>query len=188
MQAELTRLQVTKPETQLQHQWIPYRSISKFAKQAVIASEDSNFSLHDGVDWEALQKAAQENSRAGKKKRGGSTISMQLSRNLFLSADKSYLRKVAEIILTWKLELVLDKKRILELYLNTAEWGIGVFGIEAAAQHYFGIGADQLNAPQAAWLAAILPAPRRFDRQRASEYVTRQAQVILSRMPIVILP
>lgn len=188
MQSEIIRLSDQNPQFKLKKHWIAYPSISVYAKQAVIASEDANFSIHDGVDWDALEKAAKENAKAGRKKRGGSTISMQLSRNLFLSSDKSYLRKVEEIYITQILELTMDKKRILELYLNIAEWGIGVFGIEAAANHYFGVSANQLNPYQSAWLASILPAPRKFDLMRSSQFIEDRASTIMARMPQAILP
>jgi monofunctional biosynthetic peptidoglycan transglycosylase len=154
----------------------------------VIAAEDSGFSRHDGVDWEAIERAARENLRQGKIRRGGSTITMQLAKNLFLSSERSYLRKGQEFIITAMLELVLDKRRILELYLNTAEWGIGVFGIEAASRHYFGIPAGQVDAMQAAWLASILPAPKRFDRNRESEWINEKSLIILERMDKVSVP
>jgi monofunctional biosynthetic peptidoglycan transglycosylase len=154
----------------------------------VITSEDANFMIHDGVDWNALEKAAKENATQGKIKRGGSTITMQLSKNLFLSAEQSYIRKAQEIIITGMLEIVLSKKRILEIYLNVAEWGVGIFGIEAAARHYFGISAAQLSPHQAAWLAAILPAPRKFDQMRNSAIGTQKANIILYRMRMVNVP
>jgi monofunctional biosynthetic peptidoglycan transglycosylase len=154
----------------------------------VIAAEDSGFSRHDGVDWEAIERAARENLRQGKIRRGGSTITMQLAKNLFLSSERSYLRKGQEFIITVMLELVLDKRRILELYLNTAEWGVGVFGIEAASRHYFGIPAGQVDAMQAAWLASILPAPKRFDRNRESEWISEKSLIILERMDKVSVP
>ena len=188
MSAEKTRLQKANPHFQLQYRWKDYRNISIHIKQAVIASEDANFTQHDGVDWDALERAAKENVAHGKVKRGGSTITMQLSKNLFLSAHQSYLRKAQEMIITGMIELVMSKRRILELYLNVAEWGIGVFGIESAAQHYFGITASQLTREQAAWLAAILPAPRRFDQMRNSTWAQQKESIILQRMPMVKLP
>lgn len=186
--AERERLALEKHVVHIQQIWVPYKSISVYAKQAVIASEDSGFSQHDGVDWESMEKAAKENQRKGKIKRGGSTITMQLGKNLFLSANRSYIRKAQEIVIAGMLELVLDKKRILELYLNEAEWGIGVFGIEAASRHYYGISASQLSPMQAAWLASILPAPKRFDLNRESEWIAEKSLIILDRMPKVLLP
>ena len=188
MLAEKKRLSSLSPPLGITKQWVPYEKISLSIKQAVIASEDSNFTIHDGVDWDALEKAAKENATQGKIKRGGSTITMQLSKNLFLSAQQSYMRKAEEIIITGMLEVVLSKRRILEIYLNVAEWGVGIFGIEAAARHYFGISASQLSPQQAAWLAAILPAPRRFDQMRNSFIATSKANIILYRMRMVNIP
>ncbi|MGA0810284.1 MAG: monofunctional biosynthetic peptidoglycan transglycosylase, partial [Burkholderiaceae bacterium] len=148
----------------------------------------SGFAEHDGVEWEAIEKAALENLKKGKIKRGGSTITMQLAKNLFLSPDKSLLRKGQELVITFMLEAVLEKRRILELYLNVAEWGEGVFGIEAAARHYYGVSARQLNIEQSAWLASILPAPKRFDKNRGSAFIRSKAEVIQARMPQVSLP
>jgi monofunctional biosynthetic peptidoglycan transglycosylase len=188
MQAEKDRLSELRPPQGIRQQWVPYEKISNNVKRAVIASEDANFTMHDGVDWDALEKAAKENAASGKIKRGGSTITMQLSKNLFLSAEQSYIRKAQEMIITGMLELVLSKKRILEIYLNVAEWGVGVFGIEAAARHYYGISAAQLNSEQAAWLAAILPAPRRFDQMRNSPIAAQKARIIIYRMRMAQIP
>ena len=188
MQHEQKRLSELKPPKKINQKWVPYERISTSIKKAVIASEDSKFINHDGVDWEALEKAAKENAAKGKIKRGGSTITMQLSKNLFLSAEQSYLRKAQEMIITGMIELILSKKRILEIYLNVAEWGVGIFGIEAAAQHYFGVSANQLSPSQAAWLAAILPAPRRYDVARNSIYLSNRAEIIEARMSQVLIP
>lgn len=188
MQAEKDRLSELSPPKGIRKQWVPYEKISNNVKRAVIASEDANFTTHDGVDWDALEKAAKENAAQGKIKRGGSTITMQLSKNLFLSAEQSYVRKAQEMIITGMLELVLSKKRILEIYLNVAEWGVGVFGIEAAARHYYGVSAAQLSPEQAAWLASILPAPRKFDQMRNSPVATQKARIIAYRMRMVQIP
>jgi len=188
IKAERDRLALMKPPVPIRQIWVPYRSIATSVKQAVIAAEDSGFSRHDGVDWEAMEKAARENFKKGKIRRGGSTITMQLAKNLFLSSERSYFRKAQELIITGMLEAVLDKRRILEIYLNVAEWGVGVFGIEAAARHYFGISAQEVSPEQAAWLASILPAPRRFDRNRESAWVHEKSLVILDRMPRVAIP
>jgi len=188
MHSEKNRLNSLKPPQGITQQWVPYEKISLSIKQAVIASEDANFTVHDGVDWNALEKAAKENATKGKIKRGGSTITMQLSKNLFLSAKQSYIRKAQEMLITGMLEVVMSKKRILEIYLNVAEWGVGVFGIEAAARHYFGISAAQLSPQQAAWLAAILPAPRKFDQMRNSPMATSKANIIIYRMHMVNVP
>jgi monofunctional glycosyltransferase len=186
--AERDRLGAKGASGAIRQTWVPYVAISVSVKQAVIAAEDSGFAFHDGVDWESIEKAARENIRRGQVRRGGSTITMQLAKNLFLSSDRSYLRKAQELAITGMLEVVMDKRRILELYLNTAEWGVGVFGIEAAARHYFGVSASQIDPIQAAWLASVLPSPKRFDRNRESEYLTDRSFVILERMPKVALP
>lgn len=188
IKAERDRLALMKPPVPIRQIWVPYRSIATSVKQAVIAAEDSGFSRHDGVDWEAMEKAARENFKKGKIRRGGSTITMQLAKNLFLSSERSYLRKAQELIITGMLEVALDKRRILEIYLNVAEWGVGVFGIEAASRHYFGISAQEVSPEQAAWLASILPAPRRFDRNRESAWILEKSLVILDRMPRVAIP
>lgn len=188
MEAERQRLTSQKSNVKIRQNWVPYSAIATPVKRAVIAAEDAGFAFHDGVDWESIEKAARENIRRGQVRRGGSTITMQLAKNLFLSSDRSYARKAQELVITGMLELALDKQRILELYLNTAEWGLGVFGIEATAQHYFDVSASQLDAMQAAWLASVLPSPKRFDRNRESDYLTQRAFIILERMPLVALP
>lgn len=188
MTAERERLSELKTPVRIRQIWVPYKAISTNAKRAVIAAEDSGFVDHEGFDWKALEKAARENLEKGKIRRGGSTISMQLAKNLFLSADRNYLRKAQEFVITGMLESVLDKRRILEIYLNVAEWGVGVFGIEAAAQHYFSTSAALLSEEQAAWLASILPAPRRYDRNRTSAFIESKAETIRARMPQVRVP
>jgi len=135
------------------------RAFSDELKRAVIVAEDAKFSEHDGFDWEGIQKAMEKNQRRGRVVAGGSTISQQLAKNLFLSGEKSLWRKGQEAVITWMLEILMDKERILEIYLNVAEWGEGVFGAEAAARHYYNVSAAGLNAEQAAHLAAMLPRP-----------------------------
>ena len=186
--AEKDRLAQQKSAKSIRQTWVPYASISANLKRAVLAAEDSGFAEHDGVEWEAIEKAALENLQKGKIKRGGSTITMQLAKNLFLSPDRSLLRKGQELVITFMLEAVLEKRRILEIYLNVAEWGEGVFGIEAAARHYYGVSARQLSVEQSAWLASVLPAPKRFDKNRGSAFIRGKAEVIQARMPQVVLP
>lgn len=188
-------------------QWLPGAQISDHLKRAVIASEDDSFTSHDGVDWEAIEKAWQKNSKAEQQaaKRaaaqpstspnarpakivGGSTISQQLAKNLLLSGERTLLRKGQELVLTLALEWLLPKERILEIYLNSVEWGEGVFGAEAAAQHYFRKGAAQLSAYEAARLAVMLPAPKRFEKLPRSPYLASRAQTIMARMGDVQLP
>ena len=137
----------------------------------IIAAEDMKFVDHEGFDWEGIQRAMEKNQKKGKAVAGGSTITQQLAKNLFLSGSRSYIRKGEEAIITLMLEAVLDKRRILELYLNVAEWGNGVFGAEAAARHYYGASAASLGPEQAARLAAMLPRPQFYDRNRGSEYL-----------------
>lgn len=188
MRAQLSVLREKNPKAQLQHTWVPYERISGHLKRAIIASEDANFSEHEGVDWEAMQKAYEKNNKKRKVVSGGSTITQQLAKNLFLSGSRSYLRKGQELIITYMLELLMDKERIFEIYLNSVEFGSGIFGAEAAARHYYGIGAAGLNAGQAARLAVMLPNPRFFDKHRDSGYLARRTGVILQRMNSAELP
>jgi monofunctional biosynthetic peptidoglycan transglycosylase len=188
MRQQLSVLRDKNPDTRLKHKWVPYNRISNNLKRAIIAAEDSNFSGHEGVDWEAMQKAWEKNTKKGKVVAGGSTITQQLAKNLFLSGDRSYLRKGQEVAITYMLEYWMDKERIFEIYLNVVEWGNGVFGAEAAAQHYYGISAAQLSASQAARLAVMLPKPRFYDKNRGSSYLARRTGLILLRMGAAELP
>lgn len=188
MRRQLSVLQEKNPNAVLQQKWVPYARISNNLKRAIIASEDANFSEHEGVDWEALQKAYEKNSRKGKVVAGGSTITQQLAKNLFLSGQRSYLRKAQEFIITYMLEFWMEKERIFEIYLNVVEWGNGVYGAEAASIHYYGISASALNPSQAAKLAVMLPDPRRFDKNRSSAYLERRTELILRRMGSADLP
>jgi monofunctional biosynthetic peptidoglycan transglycosylase len=188
MREQLDVLQEKNPKAQLQQKWIPYDRISKNLKRAIIASEDANFSDHDGIDWDALEKAYEKNAKRGKVVSGGSTITQQLAKNLFLSGQKSYIRKGEEFIITMMLEAVMDKERIFEIYLNVVEWGNGVFGAEAAARHYYGSSASSLSAAQAARLAVMLPNPRYFDQRRNSAYLQKRTNLIMRRMGASTLP
>lgn len=188
MRQQESALQEKNPQSKIQYRWVPYSRISNNLKRAIIASEDSHFSDHQGVDWEALQKAYEKNNRKGKVVSGGSTITQQLAKNLFLSGDRSYLRKAQEIIITYMLEFWMDKERIFEIYLNVVEWGVGVFGAEAAAQHYYGIPASALGSSQAARLAVMLPKPRFYDKNRGSGYLAGRTGLILRRMGSAELP
>jgi monofunctional biosynthetic peptidoglycan transglycosylase len=170
MRHQLVLLQAENPDTKLQFKWVPYARISGNLKRAIIASEDANFSEHGGVDWDALEKAYEKNEKRGKVVAGGSTITQQLAKNLFLSGERSYLRKGQEFIITYMLEQLMDKERIFEIYLNVVEWGNGVFGAEAAAQHYYGTTAAALGASQAARLAVMLPRPRFYDTNRGAAH------------------
>ncbi|MFN8822992.1 MAG: monofunctional biosynthetic peptidoglycan transglycosylase [Betaproteobacteria bacterium] len=188
MARELGRLQERNPKAELRHQWVPYERISVHLKRAVVTSEDARFIQHEGVDWDAIQKAMEDNRKRGRPARGGSTISQQLAKNLFLSSERSYVRKAQELVITTMLETLWDKRRILEVYLNVVEWGEGVFGAEAAARLYFGISAQQLGPAQAARMAAFLPSPKRYGRLRSGPYLDGRAAAILRYMPSAQIP
>ena len=201
--SEAWRLVSEKDQLKWRQQWVSYEKLSEHLKRAVIASEDDSFVDHDGIDWEALEKAWQKNNRAeaqaakratkpGKTGRvkvvGGSTITQQLAKNLFLSGERTLLRKGQEFVITLLLEAILSKQRILEIYLNSVEWGEGVFGAEAAAQHYFRKRASELTPIEAARLAVMLPRPRYFEKLPNSGYLAERAAVIAERMPKAQLP
>ena len=188
MEIRRDELQQKKPHAELKHQWQNYERISDHLKRAVIAAEDDKFVDHEGFDWEGMQKALEKNQRKGKVVAGGSTISQQLAKNLFLSPAKTPWRKAQEAVITLMLEALWDKQRILEVYLNVVEWGEGVFGAEAAARRYFGISASSLNQEQAARLAVMLPAPRRYERNPYSDFMNAHTQIILGRMQHSELP
>jgi monofunctional biosynthetic peptidoglycan transglycosylase len=211
--SEAWRILNEKGHLPWRQQWVPYTQISDNLKRAVIASEDDGFSNHDGVDWDALEKAWQKNAKAEAqiaklqatqnpakspakatpvvrppKVVGGSTITQQLAKNLFLSGERTLLRKGQEFVLTFALEALLSKERILEIYLNSVEWGEGVFGAEAAAQHYFRKPASKLSAYEAAHLAVMLPRPKYFEKLPNSSYVAGRAGVIAGRLVNAELP
>jgi monofunctional glycosyltransferase len=162
--------------------WKPLAKISPHLQRAVIMAEDASFFQHEGFDWEGIKYAAVKDLEAGAFKKGGSTITQQLAKNLYLSTDKTFLRKAREALITRELEHRLTKKRILELYLNMAEWGRGVYGAEAAARHHFGKSAADVTPEEAALLAAILPAPRHYDPIRPTRYLAVRQQQILRWM------
>lgn len=188
MRHRLSAMQEKDPNAKLQQKWVSYDHISVNLKRAIIASEDSNFTEHEGVDWDALEKAYQKNNKKGKVVAGGSTITQQLAKNLFLSGERSYIRKAQEFVITYMLEFWMDKDRIFEIYLNVVEWGNGVFGAEAAAQHYYNLSAANLSQFQAARLAVMLPSPLKFDRNPGSAYLERRAEIIMRRMNSADLP
>jgi monofunctional biosynthetic peptidoglycan transglycosylase len=177
-----------KPGAKLRHTWVPYSRISEHLKRAVVAAEDAKFLDHEGFDWEAITKAIQKNESRGKVVAGASTITQQLAKNLFLSGSRSWLRKGQEAAITWMMERTLSKRRILEIYLNVAEWGEGIFGAEAAARHHFGVPAAALTPEQAAWLAAILPSPKRYERGRRTPYLEGRMVTISSHMTAAQIP
>jgi monofunctional biosynthetic peptidoglycan transglycosylase len=188
--------------------WVGDAAIADHLKRAVIASEDASFADHGGIDWEAIERAWERNQRAESKIQppapvagrpagararvpkvvGGSTITQQLAKNLFLSGERTLPRKAQEFVITWALEGLLGKRRILEIYLNHVEWGEGVFGAQAAARHYFRTDAARLGVDAAARLAVMLPAPKRFERNPGSAYVAGRAATIAARMGDVELP
>jgi len=188
MERRLEELRAKQPNAALKQQWTDYGRISPNLKRAVVAAEDAKFLDHEGFDWEGIQRAIEKNQKRGKPVAGGSTISQQLAKNLFLSGDRSLARKGQEAGITLMLEKVMSKRRILELYLNVAEWGEGVFGAEAAARHYFGVNASSLSSSQSARLAAMLPRPRFYDRNRGSTYLASYSERILARMPSAQVP
>ena len=190
-------------------QWVPYAQISDHLKRAIIASEDASFIVHEGVDMDALEKAWEKNTQAEERAAqsvnrlserkssasvkppkiiGGSTITQQLAKNLFLSGERTLLRKGQELLLTLMLEALLGKQRILEIYLNNVEWGEGVFGAEAAAQYYFHKPAARLSATEAARLAVMLPRPKYFETHLNSGYLASRARTITARMGGVEIP
>jgi monofunctional biosynthetic peptidoglycan transglycosylase len=222
--SEMWRLAVEQHRITWSQQWRPYAQVSGHLKRAVIASEDANFLEHEGVEWDAIEKAWDRNQRAQSQAerineqlqqrqaraaqraekrglplpaqpklreaqlRGGSTITQQLAKNLFLSGERSLLRKGQEFVVTLMLEALLDKQRILEIYLNNVEWGEGLFGAQAASRYYFGVDAAQLGSFQAARLAVMLPAPKRFEKRPNSPYVMGQASSLTGRMAAVEVP
>ncbi|HEX2540872.1 MAG TPA: transglycosylase domain-containing protein [Caldimonas sp.] len=215
--SEAWRLALAPRAPAWQQRWLDYAAISAHAKRAVIASEDAGFSEHSGIEWDALEKAWERNQRAeatvertqdratGEAPRrgrpaadtkqarapkvvGGSTITQQLAKNLFLAGERNFVRKGQELFLAYVMEAVLGKRRILELYLNSVEWGEGVFGVDAAARRYFRVGAGSLSAQQAAQLAVMLPAPKRFEKRPGSGYVLGRAATIVGRMGAVDIP
>ncbi len=188
MRARLEQMRERNPGATLRKAWVPYGRISPHLKRAVVVAEDSRFVDHEGFDWEAIEKAREKNLRKGRVVAGGSTISQQLAKNLFLSGARTPWRKGQEALITVMIEHLMDKRRILEIYLNVIEWGDGVFGAEAAARHYYGTSAAALGPEAAARLAAMVPNPRFYDRHRNTAWLAHKTQVILARMPAAELP
>jgi len=182
MDDRLVIMQSKDPKAKLQHNWVHYKNISDHLKRALIASEDAKFVDHEGFDWDGIHKAYEKNMARGKIVAGGSTISQQLAKNLFLSTKRTPLRKAEETIITLMLEAMMDKERIFDIYLNTIEWGNGIFGAEAAARHYYQISAAQLSAEQAARLAAMVPNPRYYDNHREAKGLLLKTEIILTNM------
>ncbi len=188
MQSRLETLEKQNPDAALKHTWIPYWKISYEMKRAIIVAEDSKFLQHNGFDYDAIQKAFKKNVSKGQITAGGSTISQQLAKNLFLSEHKSIIRKLQEAVITVMLETVMSKQRILEIYLNMIEWGNGVFGVEAAAQHYYGLSAASLTQHQATYLAAMVTNPRFYDENRDSRHLLKKKDILLGRLHSARIP
>ncbi|HET8730891.1 MAG TPA: monofunctional biosynthetic peptidoglycan transglycosylase [Moraxellaceae bacterium] len=188
METRLEIMQDEDPDAELHNKWVPYERISINLKRAVVASEDAKFLQHEGFDWEGIQAAWEKNLKKGKLVAGGSTISQQLAKNLFLSSKRTPWRKGEEAVITVMLENLMTKRRIFEIYLNVIEWGNGVFGAEAAARHYYNTSANNLSAAQAAKLAAMIPNPRFYDENPRARGLGRKTAIILRRMNYVVVP
>jgi monofunctional biosynthetic peptidoglycan transglycosylase len=178
MEAGLARQQDKNPDAELRHKWVPYDRISIHLKRAIVAAEDAKFIEHEGFDVEGIQKAVEKNLKKGKLVAGGSTISQQLAKNLFLSGERSFIRKGQEAVITLMIEATWSKRRILEVYLNVIEWGNGIYGAEAAARRYYKKSAANLNRDQAARMAAMVPNPRWYETHRSSRAYQRRVGVI----------
>jgi monofunctional biosynthetic peptidoglycan transglycosylase len=188
MEDRLRLLQDQNPDAELRHRWVPYQRISVNLQRAVIAAEDYKFLDHEGFDWEGIQDAVERNLRKGRIVAGGSTISQQLAKNLFLSSRRTPWRKAEEAVITLMLETMMTKRRILEIYLNVIEWGNGVFGAAAASRYYFRTNVSALSPDQAARLAAIVPNPRYYDTHRSDARLQRRMRWILWRMRYARVP
>jgi len=178
MDAGLARQQDKNPDAELRHKWVPYERISIHLKRAIVAAEDAKFIEHEGFDVEGIQAAVEKNLKKGKLVAGGSTISQQLAKNLFLTGDRSFTRKGQEAIITLMIEATWSKRRILEVYLNVIEWGNGIYGAEAAARRYYKKSAANLSRDQAASMAAMVPNPRWLETHRSSRAYLRRVAVI----------
>lgn len=181
MAIRLSELRESNPEARLQHQWVDYGQISQHLKRAVVAAEDDRFMQHRGFDLRGIEYALKKNQRKGQSVAGGSSITQQLAKNLFLTPSRSYVRKAEEALITLMIELLWDKQRILEVYLNVVEWGNGVFGAEAAARHYYRVPAAQIGPSAAARLAVMLPNPRQYEKAMPA-WVIRHASRVQARM------
>ncbi|MEP7327990.1 MAG: monofunctional biosynthetic peptidoglycan transglycosylase [Betaproteobacteria bacterium] len=188
MSYRMDELHAKNPKAVLRYTWVPYERISTNLKRAMIAAEDAKFVDHEGFDWDGIQLAMEKNQKKGRVVAGGSTITQQLAKNLFLTPSRSYWRKAEEAVITVMLETLMSKRRILEIYLNVIEWGNGTFGAEAAARAHFGVSAAQLSPEQAARLAAMAPNPRFYERNQGAPGLNRKIGLILARMPSAELP
>ena len=181
MAIRLEELRAKNPNAELKHQWVDYAHISTHLKRAVVAAEDDRFMQHQGFDLRGIEQALKKNKRKGKSVAGGSSITQQLAKNLFLSPSRSYVRKAEEAIIALMIELLWDKRRILEVYLNVVEWGNGVFGAEAAARHYYRVSAAQVGPSAAARMAVMLPNPRQYEKAMPA-WVVKHATRVQARM------
>jgi monofunctional biosynthetic peptidoglycan transglycosylase len=188
MEAGLARQQDKNPDAELRHKWVPYDRISIHLKRAIVAAEDAKFIAHEGFDVAGIQKAVEKNLKKGRLVAGGSTISQQLAKNLFLSGDRSFIRKGQEAVITLMIEATWSKRRILEVYLNVIEWGDGIYGAEAAARRYYKKSAANLNRDQAARMAAMVPNPRWYENHRSSRAYQRRVGVIKRYMGYAQVP
>jgi monofunctional biosynthetic peptidoglycan transglycosylase len=188
MEAGLARMQEKKPDAELRYRWVDYNRVSIQLKRAVIAAEDSRFIAHEGFDWEGMELALEKNLKKGRIVAGGSTISQQLAKNLFLSASRNPLRKVQEAVITVMIEALWSKRRILEVYLNVIEWGNGIYGAEAASRRYFKLSAAALGPDQAALLAAMIPNPRYYETHLSARGLLKRKAIIAARMVQVSVP
>jgi len=188
MEAGLERLQARNPDAELRYRWVDYNRVSLHLKRAVVAAEDSRFLEHEGFDWEGIEKAVEKNLKKGRIVAGGSTISQQLAKNLFLSASRNPFRKLQEAVITVMIEALWSKHRILEVYLNVIEWGNGLYGAEAASRRYYRVSAASLGPEQAAHLAAMIPNPRYYERNPAARGLLKRQAIIAARMNQVTVP
>lgn len=188
MRERLAEMQKDDPTAQIKQQWVPYSKISSNLKRALVASEDAKFVDHEGFDWNGIEAAFEKNLKQGRIAAGGSTISQQLAKNLFLSSGRTPWRKGEEALITLMLEKTMDKERIFEIYLNMIEWGNGIFGAEAASRHYYNTSAANLSPNQAAKLAAMVPNPRFYDKNRNAPGLAKKTRIIARRMRLADVP
>jgi len=188
MEAGLARQQERNPDAELRHKWMPYARISIHLKRAIVAAEDARFLEHEGFDVEGIQKAVRKNLKKGRLVAGGSTITQQLAKNLFLSGERSFIRKGQEAVITLMIEATWSKRRILEVYLNVIEWGNGIYGAEAAARRYYRTSATNLDRNQAAHMAAMVPNPRWYEHNRNSRTYQRRVALIKRYMAYAQVP
>jgi monofunctional biosynthetic peptidoglycan transglycosylase len=182
MQQRMEEARDQSKKLKIDHRWVSLGNIPKHVRRAVLIAEDARFFDHAGIDWHEIGESFETNWEEGRIVRGGSTITQQLAKNLYLSTSRDPIRKFKELIIAWMLEATLSKKRILELYLNIIECGRGVFGIEAAAQRYFHKSARRLTREEGARLAAVIPSPLRHKPTELTPFLEKKKEVIIKRM------